>query len=113
VTGQRLENAYVKLLRYYPEMDNESMNAYLTVEVGKTDSNGQTGLKGVLADVWYKFIIEYPANTIVYNGDIQKLLTDNVEIPVSNAVETKAVKAPKTESKTEVKPEIKSEEIPF
>jgi uncharacterized protein (DUF736 family) len=34
---------------------------------------------------------------------------NNVEIPVSNAVEPKVAKAPKTEPKTE----IKSEEIPF
>jgi hypothetical protein len=82
--GQRLSGAYVKMLRYYPALDNTTTSAaYKTVEIEKTDSNGQTLGKFILGDVWYKFIIEYPAGTVVYNGDIQKILTTDMLIPVS------------------------------
>lgn len=75
-TGKRLENAIIKILRYYPQLDNDTGTAgYYTVEVEKTDLNGETVGKMVLTDVWYKFIVEYPAGTIYLNTNIEKIVS--------------------------------------
>lgn len=80
--GSRIKDAYVKILRYYPNEYNESSAGYRTVEIELTDQNGQTSGKMILADVWYKFIVEYPAGTVLLNSDIQKILTTEVDLPV-------------------------------
>lgn len=81
-TGEQLNGAYVKILRYYPGLDNGTSAAYRTVEIEKTDSKGQSGIKAVLGDVWYKYIIEYPVGTILLNSDIEKILTTDKYLPV-------------------------------
>jgi len=83
-TGDRIPDAYVKVIRYYPELANGTSTAkYKTVEVEKTDLNGQTIGKMMLADVWYKFIVEYPYGTVLLNSDIQKILSTTIYLPVS------------------------------
>jgi len=82
-TGDRIKNAYVKILRYYPGLDNSSEASYKTVEVEQTDVNGETLGKMILADVWYKFIVEYPVGNVILNTDIEKILTLDKLLPVS------------------------------
>jgi hypothetical protein len=82
-TGERIEGAYVKILRYYPGQDNDTSSGYRTVEVQRTDVNGETSGKMVLADVWYKYIVEYPAGTVRLNSDIEKLLDVNKVLPIT------------------------------
>ena len=80
--GSRVSDAYVKILRYYPNKYNETSAGYYTTEIELTDQNGQTSGKFILADVWYKFIVEKPIGTILLNSDIQKILSTEVDIPV-------------------------------
>ena len=80
--GDRLKDVFIKILRYYPGT-NDSNSLYQLVEVEKTDQNGETLGKFVLADVWYKFIIEYPVGTVVFNSDIQKIISINKLLPIS------------------------------
>ena len=51
-SGDKVSNAYINIQRYYP-----GENAYKTVEIARTDENGQTIGKLVLADVFYKFLV--------------------------------------------------------
>jgi hypothetical protein len=81
-TSQIVPNAYVKILRYYPQESNKSSAGYYTVEIEKTDNNGETSAKMVLADVWYKFIVEYPAGTVRLNTDIQKILSTDISLGI-------------------------------
>lgn len=81
--GTRVKDAYVKILRYYPGKSNVSDAGYSTIEIEKTDALGQTGAKLYLADVWYKFIVEYPSSVIKYNGDVEKVLTTDKLLPIS------------------------------
>ncbi len=37
----------------------------------------------ILADVWYKFIVEYPVGVVILNTDIEKILTLDKLLPVS------------------------------
>jgi len=80
--GTPLQEAMVKVQRYYPQFANESIAAYKTVEIGKTDVNGETLSKLILGDVWYRFIVEYPAGTIVYTSDVERILTVIKDLPV-------------------------------
>jgi len=82
-TAYQVKDAYVKILRYYP-----GENLYRTVEIEKTDSNGVTLSKQVLADVWYKYIIEKPAGTIRFNGDIEKLASADKYFYISSTTPT-------------------------
>lgn len=82
-TGDRVSDAFIKILRYYPQDDNSSSSGFKTVEVEKTDVNGESLGKMILADVWYKFLIEYPVGTIIFDGDIEKILTTDKLLPVS------------------------------
>jgi len=75
-TGESIEGAYVKLLRYYPET-----NKYRIVEIEKTDSNGYSLGKMVVADVFYKFIVEYERD-VVYNGAVERIVSLTKQIPV-------------------------------
>ena len=70
VTGEDISDAYIKILRYYPGEGTSRV-----VEVAKTDEQGQTLGKMVLADVFYKFIIEKPAGVVKLNTDIQTILS--------------------------------------
>lgn len=85
-TGNRISNALVKILRYYPQFSNGSSADYKLVESELTDVNGQAGAKMVLADVWYKFIVEYPVGTVRLDSDIEKILTTDKQIPISLSV---------------------------
>jgi hypothetical protein len=70
LTGDVVPGAYIKTLRYYP-----GENVYRIVEIGKTDEIGKTLGKMVLADVFYKFIIEKPAGQIKLNSDVLRMLS--------------------------------------
>ena len=70
ITGDKVEGAYVNILRYYP-----GENVFRLVEVSKTDETGQTLGKMVLADVFYKFIIHKPIGTVKLTTDIFRLLS--------------------------------------
>lgn len=69
-TGDRVSEAFIKILRYYP-----GENVYRIVEIAKTDEVGQTLGKMVLADVFYKFIIESPAGTVKLDTDVLRILS--------------------------------------
>ena len=70
LTGSKVPEAFIKILRYYP-----GENVYRTVEIAKTDEVGQSLGKMVLADVFYKFIIEKPAGTIKLNTEVLRILS--------------------------------------
>jgi hypothetical protein len=77
-TGAYIENAYVKVLRYYP-----GENEYKLVEVEATDANGKAITKQVLYDVFYKYIVEYPAGTIRLTTSVAKLTSVYLTLPIS------------------------------
>jgi len=87
-TGTRIPNAYIKILRYYPNLDNNTEAAYKTVEIEKTDENGETLAKLRIADIWYKFIVEYPAGTVLFTSDVQKILSTEKLLPISSYTNT-------------------------
>ena len=82
LTGDRVSEAYIKTLRYYP-----GENAYRTVEIGKTDETGQSLGKMVLADVFYKFIIEKPAGQVKLDTDVLRILALTRSFGISFAVD--------------------------
>jgi len=51
--GVPVPNAFVKVLRYYPELGQN-----FVVEIGKTDNEGEAGSKQILADPLYSYIIQ-------------------------------------------------------
>lgn len=55
--GQPIPNVFVKVLRFYPELGQS-----FVVEIGKTNNEGQTGTKQVLADPLYSYIIQQGTN---------------------------------------------------
>jgi hypothetical protein len=69
ITGEGIDGAYIQIQRFYPEN-----GSYLTVEVEKTDNNGQTLGKMVLADVFYKFIITKDG-LVLSNTPVEKILS--------------------------------------
>ena len=69
-TGDKVSGAYIKILRFYP-----GENVYRTVEIAKTDEQGQSLGKMVLADVFYKFIIESPVGTVKLDTDVLRILS--------------------------------------
>ena len=69
-TGDRVSSAFIKMLRFYPGEDELRI-----VEISKTDETGQTLGKMVLADVFYKFIIESPAGTVKLDTDVLRMLS--------------------------------------
>jgi len=69
-TGDKVSEAYIKILRYYP-----GENVYKIVEIAKTDELGQSLGKMVLADVFYKFIIEVPAGTVKLSTGVLRVLS--------------------------------------
>lgn len=75
-TAENVEGAFVKILRYYPET-----GSYRTVEIEKTDANGYTLGKMVLADVFYKFIVETD-RTVRLDTSVERIisLTKNLGI---------------------------------
>lgn len=69
-TGDKVDGAFIKILRYYP-----GENIFRTVEVTKTDGAGQSLGKLVLADVFYKFIIESPAGIVKLDTGVLRILS--------------------------------------
>jgi hypothetical protein len=82
-TGTIIPGAFVKMLRYYPALGYDDAVAYKTVEVEQTDIDGKTEFKAVLADVWYKFIVEYPVGEVILTTDIAKILTTSNSLGIS------------------------------
>lgn len=78
-TSQRIPNAYIKILRYYP-----GEGSYKTVEIERTDDSGETLGKLVLADVFYKFIVEYPQGTIALDTEVQKILSNTKTFSIAS-----------------------------
>lgn len=68
-TGTKIKGAYINILRYYP-----GEGVYRTVEIEKTDDNGQTLGKMRLADVFYKFIVSYEG-AVKLDTEVQKMLS--------------------------------------
>jgi len=81
LTGDEVPGAFIKMLRYYP-----GENSYRTVEIAKTDETGKTLGKMVLADVFYKFIIEKPAGLVKLNTDVLRMLSLTRSFGISFAV---------------------------
>lgn len=81
--GAPTVDAIVKVLRYFPELDDGSSAAYKLIEVAQTDIDGQGLTDLVLADVWYKFIVEYPQGTTLSETDIQRVLSTSISLPIS------------------------------
>jgi len=75
-SAENVAGAFVKILRYYPET-----GLYKTVEIEKTDGNGYTLGKMVLADVFYKFIVETD-KTVRLDTNVERIisLTKNLGI---------------------------------
>lgn len=75
-TAKNVAGAFVKILRYYPENGSSKV-----VEIEKTDSNGYTLGKMVLADVFYKFIVETD-RTVRLDTSVERIisLTKNLGI---------------------------------
>ena len=69
-TGNRIPDAFIKILRFYPGED-----VLRVVEIAKTDETGQSLGKMVLADVFYKFIIEVPAGTVKLDTGVLRILS--------------------------------------
>jgi len=76
-TGESVEGAFVKILRYYPETGN-----YRTVEIERTDSNGFSLGKMVVADVFYKFIVEYNRG-VVLDSSVERIVSLTKQLPVT------------------------------
>ena len=90
-TGIRIPDAYIKILRYYPQLDNGTTTAaYRTVEVERSDLTGQTIGKMVLTDVWYKFIVEKPIGNVLIDSDIEKIITTSKLLPVETTTSSLA-----------------------
>ena len=68
-TAENIDGAFVKILRYYPET-----GTYRTVEIEKTDANGYTLGKMVLADVFYKFIVETD-RTVRLDTSVERIIS--------------------------------------
>ncbi|KKL62591.1 hypothetical protein LCGC14_2183680 [marine sediment metagenome] len=69
-TGDRVKDVFIKILRYYP-----GENLFRIVEIAKTDEVGQSLGKMILADVFYKFIIESPAGTVKLDTGVLRILS--------------------------------------
>ena len=82
-TGQAVEGAFVKILRYFPEGNSsENGGTYKLVEIEKTDSAGEALGKIILTDVFYKFIVDYERVTRL-TTDVSKVLTTTKLLPIS------------------------------
>jgi len=60
---------FLKVLRFYPELGQS-----VTVEIGKTDNEGKTGTKQILADPFYHYIIQ-DGNTVQLSTEPGRLLS--------------------------------------
>lgn len=77
-TGDDIQRAYIEILRYYP-----GENLMRTVEICRTDEAGQTIGKMVLADVFYRFIIEKPAGVQKLDTGIMNILSTTRSFGIS------------------------------
>lgn len=73
-SSQLVEGALVKILRFYP-----SLNEFRTIEIIATDSQGTSPAYVDLYDVFYKFIIEVNGK-ITFNSDSALLSSENIEL---------------------------------
>lgn len=64
-----LADHYIKVLRYFP-----GNNTYKTVEIARTNNNGETVARLILLDVFYRFVVDN-GNTTIYGTNAQKVLT--------------------------------------
>ncbi len=69
-SGDKVPGAFIKILRFYP-----GENVFRIVEISKTDEVGESLGKMVLADVFYKFIIEAPAGRIKLDTGTLRVLS--------------------------------------
>jgi len=76
--GIIVPDVYIKTLRYYP-----GENILKVVQISKTDERGKTLGKMILADVFYKFILEKPPGTIKENTNVQTILSLTKDFGVS------------------------------
>lgn len=82
-TGEPIEDAYIKILRYYPEgNDTNSGGVYRLVEIERTDVIGEALAKLTLYDVFYKFIVEIDGESKLVTN-VATLLTTTKILPVS------------------------------
>jgi hypothetical protein len=76
-SGIAVQNAYVRVQRYYP-----GDNAYKTVAVGKTDIEGKTVIPLRAYDVFYKFII-IQDGTIKRETETMQVTSTDITIPLT------------------------------
>lgn len=87
--GNRLEGYIIKLLRYYA-----SLNGYVTVDEGTTNSEGQTVLRAIRNSPYYKFrivdatgeVLKTTSSTQIYDLTITHYITlgESVSAPLNN-----------------------------
>lgn len=73
-TGNVLEGALVSILRYYPDT-----NEFRTVEIIKTDSQGQSPAYLTLFDVFYKFL-GVDGGAVIFNTDAALISSASIEL---------------------------------
>jgi len=86
-TGIPITDAIVKMQRYYPQ-DAGTDFRYRTVQIEQSDATGKLLMKAVLGDVWYRFIIEKPIGNVIFMSDIERILSVNKDIPISQTTGT-------------------------
>jgi len=75
--GDDLQNAVVKALRY-----DIISNAYLLDESGITGADGNVYFNLALASEFYKFIVEYPGGTTIYESTGSYIYETSIQIQV-------------------------------
>lgn len=76
-TGGYVENASIRTMRYYP-----ALNSYETVEISKTNFEGQAHMYIVPFSEWYRFAIYYDGILKYYSGPT-KITTDSITFQIS------------------------------
>ena len=77
-SANKVTDAYVKIQRYYPDT-----NTYKTVQIVKTDFNGQANAYLVLYNVFYRFIIEKDGQ-VLKTTDPTTISTTTLEITIGS-----------------------------
>ena len=82
LNDEPLENYYIKLMRYFPgQGGTTSSGIYTTVELGKTDSNGQIKGHIRLNDYFYKILV-ISGTTIIKEYSAAKILSNSVNFQI-------------------------------
>jgi hypothetical protein len=76
--GRLVEDAYIYVMKY-----DITTNSYITMEVVKTNFEGQAILNLVLASEFYKFIIHYPLNTVVKEKSPTYIYTTAINLQIT------------------------------